>query len=524
MNSVPSDIVYRPVGSDQRPAARAKSSDLTQQTISGLLWQFLGTGVELLIRIAVLIVLTRLLTPAEFGVVAAATVLVSLTKILAQLGIAQSIVQLPDLTDDEIRTGFAFSIWMGAALTAAMFFGAAPLAALFGIDGLQPVIAAFSASFLLAAPSIVPFALLQRRRRYRAIAGVDAASFALGLGVIGVSLAVFRYGAWALVVGQLAQVGIRTVLLLVLQRHPKSLLVRVSRLGRMLTSGFGFTLGLFGNFVALNMDNIIVGRLMGAGALGLYSRAYNFLMVPTMLFGTVVDKVLFPAMAHIQDDNARLSRAFRRAMAIVTMITLPVSVVLVVLAPEFVTVVLGSRWTGMIVPFQVLAATMLFRTSYKMSDSLARAKGAVYPRAWRQWVYAAAVFAGALIGTRWGLAGVAVGVGAAIVLNFLLMLDLALRITGLSWGAVLGLHVRFLLAGAAILAASWTAASWARAEALHPVLVLLLGGAAALVVQGGIIGIGRPCLGVDGAWAVHAVGQRLASVVRKFGAGSRQAA
>lgn len=523
MNNVSGDLAARTAGSGQRSAPRGKTSDLTQQTISGLLWQFLGTGVELAIRIGVMIVLTRLLAPAEFGVVAAATVLVNLTKILAQLGIAQSVVQLPDLTDGEIQTGFAFSVWMGALLSAAMLIGAAPLAGLFHIAGLQPVIAVFSSSFLLAAPSIVPFALLQRRRRYRAIAGIDAMSFALGLGVVGVTLALLGFGVWALVAGQLAQIAIRSVLLLISQRHPKSLLVKVDCLRRLVTSGAGFTLGLFGNFVALNIDNFVVGRWMGASPLGLYSRAYNFLMVPTMLFGTVVDKVLFPAMALVQDDTQRLTRAFRRAMAIVTMITLPVSVVLVALAPEFVTVVLGSRWTGMIVPFQVLAATMLFRTSYKMSDSLARAKGAVFRRAWRQWVYAAAVFAGALIGSRWGLGGVAVGVGAAIFLNFVLMLDLALRITGLAWSAVIGLHGRFFLAAATVLAACWAAASWARAEALHPVLVLLLGGAAAAVVQGGIVAIGRPCLGTDGAWAVNAIRQRLASMFRKLTAAPRRA-
>jgi O-antigen/teichoic acid export membrane protein len=511
-----------PVDPEQASAARA-SSDLTQQTISGLIWQFLGTGLELLIRIGVLIILTRLLAPAEFGVVAAATVLVSLTKILAQLGIAQSVVQLPDLTQGEIRTGFAFSIWMGALLTAAMFVSAAQLAGLFNIAGLEPVIAAFSTSFLLAAPSIVPFALLQRRRRYRLMAGIDAMSFALGLGAIGVSLALLGFGVWALVAGQMAQVAIRTLLVLVVQRHPKSLWVRTESLRRLLGSGVGFTIGLFGNFAALNLDNFVVGRWMGADALGLYSRAYNFLMVPTMLFGTVVDKVLFPAMAHVQNDTQRLNRAFRRALAIVTMITLPVSVVLVVLAPEFVTVVLGPRWTGMILPFQVLAATMLFRTSYKMSDSLARARGAVYRRAWRQWVYAAAVFAGALIGSRWGLGGVALGVGAAIVLNFLLMLDLALRITGLSWASVFGLHARLGLAAAAVFAATWAAAAWARSEALHPVFVVMLGGTAALAVQGAVIGIGRPCLGADGAWAVRAIRERLGSMVLKFGARTRQA-
>ncbi|MDB5446838.1 MAG: polysaccharide biosynthesis protein [Phenylobacterium sp.] len=497
--------------------AAPKSSSLTQQTISGLLWQFLGTGVELLIRIAVMIVLTRLLAPAEFGVVAAALILVNFTKIIAQLGIAQSIVQLPDLTEEEVRTGFAFSTWLGVVLAAAVYLGAAPLAAIFKIAGLEPVIAAFSVSFLLGGPAIVPFALLQRRRRYRAIAGIEALSFALGLGALGVTLAFLGFGVWALVVGQLAQIAIRSVMLLAAERHPKALLVRPSSLSRLLASGVGFSIGVFGNSVAMNADNFTVGRWMGAQDLGLYSRAYNFLMLPTNLFGTVVDKVLFPAMAHVQDDAQRLNRAFRRSLAVVAMITLPVSVVLTVLAPELVTVVLGRRWVDMVLPFQVLAATMLFRTSYKMSDSLARAKGAVYRRAWRQWLYAAAVFVGALIGTHWGLGGVATGVGLAIVLNFVLMLDLSLRITGLGWGAVLALHLRFLLVAAAVLAATWAAAAWARSQALHPLLVLGLGGAAALAVQAVMVAIGRPAFGAEGEWVLDAVRERLGSARRKLG-------
>jgi PST family polysaccharide transporter len=443
-------------------------------------------------------------------------VLVNFSKVVAQLGIAQAIVQLPDLTKAEIRTGFAFSTWLGAGLAFGIYVGAGSLAALFSMPGLQPVIAALSLSMLMTGPTIVPFALMQRRRRYRVIAMVDSSSFALGLGAVGVSLAFLGFGIWSLVLGQLSQMAIRSILLLVLERHPKSLLVRPSALTRLLSSGVGFSLGQFGNFAAMNVDNFTVGRWMGADALGLYSRAYTFLMLPTNLFGTVVDKVLFPAMAHVQHDAERLARAFRRSLTIVAMVTLPVSIALVVLAPELVGLVLGRRWDNMVVPFQVLGATMLFRTGYKMSDSLTRAKGAVYQRAWRQWVYAGAVFLGALIGTRWGLAGVATGVGLAIVLNYVLMLQLTMRVADIGWGAMLALHLRILFAGAVVLAATFAAATWARSQELHPVLVLCLGCTAALAVQGGLVVLGRPVYGADCAWAVDAALRRLGSTQRKL--------
>ena len=105
------------------------------------------------------------------------------------------------------------------------------------------------------------------------------------------------------------------------------------------------------------------------------------------------------------------------------------------LGPEVIHVLLGggAKWDDAIVPFQIFAAGLIFRTSYKISDSLARAMGTVYRRAWRQAVYAVAVIVGALIGTAFGLVWVAVGVTGAIVLNYLLMADLSIRTAPIGW-------------------------------------------------------------------------------------------
>src|SRR5439155_10953704 len=117
------------------------------------------------------------------------------------------------------------------------------------------------------------------------------------------------------------------------------------------------------------------------------------------------------------------------------------SVALVLLAPEAVHVLLGARWTRVVAPFQILAIGMLFRTSYKMSDSLTRATGAVYRRAWRQVVYAGLVIGGAWIGQHWDLTGVAWGVLASLTINFLLMAQLSLTVAGLTWTSLWHMHV-----------------------------------------------------------------------------------
>src|SRR3989442_682732 len=120
---------------------------------------------------------------------------------------------------------------------------------------------------------------------------------------------------------------------------------------------------------------------------------------PATLVGQVLDDVLFPAMAQIQSERQRVAVAYRRCVAGVALLTLPLSALALVLAPEIVRVLLGPRWADVTAPFRVLVLGTLFRTSYKISDSLTRALGAVYRRAWRQWSYAALVFGGGGGGT-----------------------------------------------------------------------------------------------------------------------------
>ena len=105
----------------------------------------------------------------------------------------------------------------------------------------------------------------------------------------------------------------------------------------------------------------------------------------------------------------RLAAAYLRAVALIALLVLPLSAALILLAPEVVRVALGPRWGLAVAPFQILGIGMLFRTSYKMSDSIARSTGAVYRRAWRQVIYAALVVVGAWVGQHWGIAGVAWG-------------------------------------------------------------------------------------------------------------------
>jgi O-antigen/teichoic acid export membrane protein len=143
------------------------------------------------------------------------------------------------------------------------------------------------------------------------------------------------------------------------------------------------------------------------------------------------------------------------------------------MAPEIVVVLLGPAWMGVIAPFQILAVGMLFRTSYKLSDSVARATGAVYNRAWRQAVFALAVVLGSLAGQFWGIEGVAAGAFAAITLNFVLMARLSLRLTRLSAKEFLFAHSPAMALSGVTVPLAWASAQYLRDSGISPLFVLL---------------------------------------------------
>src|SRR3712207_120417 len=185
---------------------------------------------------------------------------------------------------------------------------------------------------------------------------------------------------------------------------------------------------LFRSWVGLNGDNLVVTSTLGPTALGLYSRAYQLLVQPANLIGSVADKLLFPSLSRIQDGRERLARAYVLAGSLVALVTLPASVLLFVLAPEVVAVLLGPGWSAVVLPLQVFAVVLMPRTAYKISGSLTRATGAVLGGAWRQWLYAGEVVLGCAIGSHWGVDGVAVGASLAIVLHTATMLKFSARI------------------------------------------------------------------------------------------------
>jgi O-antigen/teichoic acid export membrane protein len=477
---------------------------LTHSTLRGFFWMFLGTGAQAALQLLVLIVLTRLLSPKDFGMVEAASVVIGFTTIFSQLGVGPAVVQRAKLEEKHLRTAFTLSLLFGAALTALIWFFAPLISGFFRIEELAPVLRAMSFTFFLQSISVIAESLVQRNLQFRRLANVEILAFGLGFAGVGVTLAIQGFAVWALVGAYLSQALIKTIILLMIQPHPKMPLMERTAFRDLMVFGTGFTLARIGNYLAGQGDKLVVGRWLGPEALGLYGRSYQLMSVPASLFGQVVDRVLFPVMARIQEEPERLALAFRRGVALVAIVIMPVSGALFLLAPELVYLLLGPGWDEVVTPFQIFAGGMLFRTSYKISDSICRATGAVYRRAWRQAVFAILVMAGAYYGQCEGLKGVAVGVLSALFINFLLMAQLSLRLAGMTWTSFWIAHGPALALTLVLGAEVWGLAAAARNVGYPPVLILAISVSGMLLTIPLLLaGIPRVFLGHDGQWMMR---------------------
>lgn len=427
-------------GEDAQSRTAGAPRGLTQRALGGMFWTTSGGGIQGAVQLLVLMALGRLLTPAEFGVMGAAAVVIAFSQIVTRIGVGPAIIQRRDLEPTHVGVAVTLSCTLGLLLGAVVYFCAHPIARFYRIPEVEPVLRTLAFLFPLDGLSTVAQSLLIRQLRFRIFVALDVGSYILGYALVGVVLAWLGFGVWSLVIANLSQVALRTVAMYLSAKHPirPSLNLHAGR--DLLGFGLGQSLAQIGAVLSQQGDNFVVGRWLGPAALGIYGRAYNLMVMPATAFGRIVNRVLFPVMAQVQDERHRLADGYERALAVVALMTLPLSAFLWVVAPEFIPVILGPAWSDVVMPFRLFTVGLLFRMSGRISDVCATAVAKVFGRALLQWAYAGMVVLGAIVGQRWGVGGVAVWVSLAMCFNWLSMAWLAGSASGLSWSRFARAH------------------------------------------------------------------------------------
>jgi O-antigen/teichoic acid export membrane protein len=414
---------------------------LAASVLQGFRWKATSQAVELGTRTVVALVLARLLGPREFGLAGMAVAFSALGQAFADAAVTSAVVQRRDLTDVDRSTAFWISLGAGAGLTLLGVATSGLVAGFFDESRVQALFAALSCGFLLAAVSALPSALLTRALDFRRLELCGMVGVVTGA-VVAVAAAIRGAGAGAIVAQRLVSLAVTGALLwLATSWRPAPVFSRAS-----LRALGGFGLNVLGSrlffYLQRNADNLLVGRVLGASALGAYALAYNLVLLPFTQLVDPLRSVLFPVFSAIQADRARVGALWLRSTRVLAAALLPAMLGLMVVASDFVAVVLGTRWETAIAPIHVLAVVGMAQSLIGVNSVVLTAIGRTGPLLRFSILTFVLSLVGFAVGVRWGVVGVAVGYLAANAV----IVPVYLRLTAHALG--LGLrHLAAALAG-----------------------------------------------------------------------------
>jgi PST family polysaccharide transporter len=412
------------------------------------LWVFAGKLGNQVIALVVVMILARLLTPEDFGIIAASQVILALSQVVVRFGIGAYLIQAETLTPRIIRTAQTLMLSAALCLSVALWFSAGLIGDAINVPELTQIMPIMMASFILSAAINPSASLLSRDMDFKFLAKTEISSQAIGYGAVAVVLAALGFGFWAIIVGTFMQTLMRAVF--VLWRVPvwPSLSMKLSEITPMLRFGGGVFMAQLMSNSARRIDNLIIISTMGPATLGYYSRAYGLMEISNTLLGSVFREVLFSGFSkkRREREKAEQASAFYKGHAFAAFLILPISVMTWLLADEVVWIVLGANWVDVVPVLEVLSLSMFFRLGYKVSGAFILSEGKVLSLTLRNLLFALMVASGAWIGSHWGVAGVAWGVFFALVIHFVSMTTTALMLCRSNWAAYIKTLLPLLLA------------------------------------------------------------------------------
>lgn len=379
----------------------------------GVVWNSLSALIGPVLRLITQAIVARLLGPQNFGLIGIALMVANTGIVLQDMGFTLAIIQHSEVEEPATSTMFWLNMLLSGLFCGAILSFTPAAAELFGLDELQPILLVLSPLVVLRSLGNVHNSLLQRALDFRSISLSEVLAL-IAETVVTLSLLAMGQGVWALVMGVLVRESARVGALWTFSDWRPLWQLRLASIRPLL----GFSLNSFGTksmlYFRLYFDSVVIGRVLGAASFGLYSLAFQVAMIPRFRLVPIVRRIMLPLLARFQDEPRRLRAAYVRLLAVVGLGVLPVSVGTFVIADDLVRLVYGEDWLEMVIPLRVLCIGALAVPVASTAANLLLAVGRAELD--RQLTWLSALLFGLLVvvGAKWGILGVAVGVGVEL--------------------------------------------------------------------------------------------------------------
>lgn len=399
------------------------------RVLNSLKWLGSARAVAQVITTAISIVVIRLLDPTDYGLMAMATVFLGLILLLNEMGLGSALVQQQDLEQREMEQVLGMLLLVNLGLYAGVYFAAPLIATFFKEPRVTLIIQVLAIRLPLVSLSVVQRSVLQRHMRFRARATIDFTSMTSG-SVMTLSLALLGHGVWSLVYGTLFGGVVQVLGTYLASRVLLRPRFSVRGMRRQAVFGGFLTVDRILWYVYTRSDAVIIGRVIGNEALGYYHVAKRLASLPLDKLGGTLNEVGFSAYSRVQHDRKALRSHYCKAARAASFFGFPVCFGISAVAPVAVPLILGSKWVDSVFTMQAIALVIPLRQLNVLNTPALLGIGRPEVNVVNLLFALTIMPAAFLIGSNWGLAGVAMGWLFGYPVYFGIMLARSLPILG----------------------------------------------------------------------------------------------
>lgn len=349
-------------------------ASVKEKTINGLGWSFTDNLLSSGITFIVGLVLARLLTPSEFGILGMITVFIAISNSIIDSGFSTALIRKNNVTTSDYNTVFYFNLLVGFTLFVVLYFSAPAISRFFKVQILIPVTRVMGFALIINSFSVIQKAILIKRVDFKTQTKISVIA-SLTSGIIGIGMAFKNFGVWSLVGQQLTRQLLNTVLLWTFNKWRPILTFS----GESFKSLFGFgskllVSGLI-DTIYTNVYYLVIGRFYRADLLGQYTRAELFGSLFSSNLTGIIQRVSFPILSSIQDDTDMLKQAYRRMIKTTMFVTFTCMLGLAAIAKPLIVILIGEKWLTAAYYLQIISIAGMLYPLHAMNLNILKVKG-----------------------------------------------------------------------------------------------------------------------------------------------------
>ena len=398
------------------------------------------------------IILARLLHPEEYGIVTAGMLVIGAVTKFGEFGFHNGLVQRKEkVTEKHINTLFLMDFGFKIIIWVAVYFSSAWFASFLNVPELTTALPILSAFMLLECFATTPKAVLRRKMDFKSTSIINTTDKYVSI-VSSITLAYLGFGYWSLIYCKILSQFVAAVMAIHKTKWFPKPVFDFKACKDLFHFGVMVSVRNLFKYGSDKIDRFFITKFLGPGPVAIYEKAFELMRMPQKEITRSVNRVVFSAFSRIQDEPERIRRAFRKLLLTVSLLSFPMLFGMAYVAPQFVPLVLGDKWIGMVFPLQIMCVAGILRSTDPFLNSLLTATGFVKSTVSRRAIEFALIAVATWFGVKHGIEGVAVAItGAALVVTFL-MVQIITKVTNIGWADYLGPQAPALLTSALMLA------------------------------------------------------------------------